>query len=107
MQSPGPRPKPAPVKRTDHYPKYEVVEHNGALAVAIPFHNEDKTRVWARLGTEVVRLSYNSKFFADLLDFPIDKMVLMRRQPTLWVLEKNDIGQTIQEYEVAIVALED
>ena len=93
-------------KHTDHYPNYTIVEHKGQLAVAIPFNNEDKTRIWARLGHDRIRLSFNSKFFADLLDVPLDKLTLMRRQPTLWVLEQNDIGKTVNDYEVAVVATE-
>lgn len=91
-------------KRTEHYPKYEIVEHNGTLGVAVPFNQEDKRRVWVRMGHEVIRISYNSKFFTDLRDVPLDKMVMLRRQPTLWILERNDIGQTVHTYEAAVVA---
>ena len=91
-------------KRTDHYPQYKVVEHNGALAVAVPFNQEDKRRIWVRMGQDRIRISYNSKFFTDLLDVPLDKMVMLRRQPTLQILEKNDIGQIIEEHEAAVVA---
>lgn len=91
-------------KRTYHYPKYEIVEHEGQLAVAVPFNNEDKTRIWVRMGDDRIRISYNSKFFTDLLDVPMDKLVVMRRQPVLWILEKNDIGQTIETHQAAVVA---
>lgn len=93
-------------KRTDHYPKYDIVEHEGQLAVAVPFNNEDKTRIWVRLGHDRIRISYNSKFFTDLLDVPLDKLMLMRRQPTLWILEQNDIGKTLSTVEAAVVATE-
>ena len=93
-------------KHTNHYPKYTLVEHKGQLAVAIPVNNEDKTRIWARFGHDRVRLSFNSKFFMDLLGISMDKLAMMRRQPTLWVLEQNQMGKTIAEYEVAVVAKE-
>ena len=91
-------------KRTDHYPAYKVVEHKGALAVAVPFNQEDKRRIWVRMGNDRIRISYNSRFFTDLLDVPLDKLVMMRRQPTLHILEQNDIGQTVEEHEAAVVA---
>jgi len=99
-------PRKQPTVRTDHYPKYQIVEHRGSLAVAVPFNQHDKSRVWVRLGHEVVRISYNSKFFADLLDVPLDKMVMLRRQPTLWIVEVNDIGKLVAEYEALVVATE-
>ena len=99
-------PRKKPTVRTDHYPKYQIIEHKGHLAVAVPFNQHDKSRVWVRMGDEVVRISYNSKFFADLLDVPLDKMVLLRRQPTLWIVEMNDIGKPVAEYEALVVATE-
>lgn len=93
-------------KRTNHYPDYKIVEHEGQLAVAVPFNNEDKTRLWVRMGHDRIRISYNSQFFTDLLDVPLDKLAMMRRQPTLWVLEQNDIGHTIETHQVAVVATE-
>ncbi len=99
-------PRKKPTVRTDHYPQYQIIEHKGALAVAVPFNQQDKSRVWVRLGHEVIRISYNSKFFADLQDVPLDKMVLIRRQPTLWIVEVNDIGKPVAEYEALVVATE-
>ena len=93
-------------KRTDHYPPYKIVEHEGQLAVAVPFNNEDKTRIWVRMGHDRIRVSYNSKFFTDLLDVPLDKLAMMRRQPLLWILEQNDIGKTIETHQAAVVATE-
>ncbi len=99
-------PRKQPTTRTDHYPSYEIIEHKNSLAVAVPFNDQDKSRVWVRMGDEIIRISYNSKFFADLLDVPLDKMVMLRRQPTLWIVEKNDLGHIIAEYEAAVVATE-
>lgn len=93
--------------RNETHPPFEVVEKNNALAVAIPVrHGGDPRRVFVRLGEDIVRLSYDGNFLVDLKPIGPDHMLFIRRQLTLWVVEKNERGDVMREYEAPIVAKE-
>ena len=96
-----------PQRRTDHYPPFEIIEKDGRLALAIPHHNHDVSRVFARLGHDMIRLSFNSMFLADLKPIGIEHMRQFEKYPTIAIVEKTDDGRDVRSYEAIIAAVKE
>lgn len=92
--------KPRPNTR----PQFDVFEHNGKLTVGMPFNHTDISRVFVRLGEDIIRLSYADPILVDLKPVDLNAMLLIRRQQTLNIAERDERGNIIREYEAAIVA---
>lgn len=92
--------KPRPNTR----PSFDVFEHNGKLTVGMPFNHTDISRVFVRLGEDIIRLSYADPILVDLKPVDLNAMLLIRCQQTLNIAERDERGNIIREYEAAIVA---